>query len=155
MQRCLTDSYIPDGPASIHGFPHLYLTSQFCWTLGIKRCSHLDALGSSIFLPMAYICMFECMCLVISMVIRWLGIAESAQINSFLTISIAPIKSCWHCIIHTWTVFQGITLRTWILFLFLFPSHWQYSGLVWQLNIVLLLSSGWYCYVLIATQSKW
>lgn len=152
MQRCLTDSYLA---ASSRGFPHVYLTSQLCWTLRIKCCSHLDALSSFIFLKITCNCMSKCMCLVILVVIRWLGIPESAEINSFFTISIVPIKNCWHCIIHTWIVFQGTTLQTWIIIVFLFPSHWDYSGFVWQLNIGLLLSSGWYCCVLIATQSKW
>lgn len=99
--------------------------------------------------------MSEWMCLVILMEIRWLGILESAEINSFFTIRFVPIKTCWHFIIHTWIVFRGTTLQTLITIVFPFPSHWEYCGFVWQLNIVLLLSSEWYCCVLIAIQNKW
>lgn len=115
MQRCLTDSYLA---ASSRGFPHVYLTSQLCWTLRIKCCSHLDALRSFVFLLITCICMSKCMHLVILVVIRWLGIPESAEINSFFTISIVPIKNCWHCIIHTWIVFQDIANLNYYCFSF-------------------------------------
>lgn len=80
----------------------------------------------------------------------WTVIAHlSPVINSLFTISTAPPKSWCHCIIHTWIVFQGTTLQTWIIIDHLFPLHWEYSGPVWQLSIV---CSVWYCCVLIATQ---
>lgn len=94
----------------------------------------------------------ECMYLMIVIMIRWSGITESEEINSFSTTSIAPPKLWCHCIIHTWVVFQGTTLQTWIIIDHLFPLHWDYSGPVWQLSIVLLLSTVWYCCVLIASQ---
>lgn len=80
----------------------------------------------------------------------WTEIAcLSLVIISLFTISIAPCKSWCRGIIHTWIVFQGTTLQIWIAIDHLFPLHWEYSGCVLQLSVV---SSVWYCCVLIATQ---
>lgn len=123
--------------------------SQFLHrTLRIK-CSHLHAQFHFHSNGLHTSACLECMYLVILIMIRWSGITESVEINSFFLTSIALPKSWCHFIIHTWTVFQSNALHTWIIIDHLFPLHWEYSGPVWQLSVV---SSVWHCCVLIATQ---
>lgn len=132
-----------DGPVSSRGFPHSYLMSQL--QILDSQNQVLQSFACTVpssfqWLTPAYL---ECMYLVIVIMIRLSGTAESAEINSFFTISIAPTKSWCHHTIHTWIIFQGTTLQTWIIIDHLFPLHWAYSGPVWQLSIVLLLSTVW------------